>query len=815
MLAPGAVIDRYELVAPIGEGGMAQVWAARQRGKHGFEKLVALKAIHPRFAEDPKFRAMFLDEARLVSALEHNHVAQVFDLGEQQSLLFLVMEYVDGESLSALLVSAGKRLGHVATVPPGTALRIVADVCAGLHAAHKLTDENGKPRGVVHRDVSPQNILLGLRGDVKLIDFGIALMRDRVVGDTDEGSLKGKLHYMAPEQAKRERVGPQSDVFAAGAVLYRMLAGKPPYDGGTEAMTLHMLVSGKPPAPLPDSVNPLVQAIVDRALSLDPGDRYDSAAAMQNALEGAIAELGYIPNIAAWVKENTSDRARARRAELAAKKKDAPPPAVPDLATAMPTPSARSSEPPSAPVIAKDRSFMDVRKIAADRAQESKAPPAQAREQEVLGDGGPKYVGPATIPRKRIANAPRLTMLAIGVVLLVALAALGLFLLPMVARDRAVAAAREIGIELTIERVGVGFSGVTMRGIRATFPRLPGVTATADEIYASGFSAQEVVVRGADVKMQGSVVDLAPELVLLVDRGRGHFAGKPGSPRKITIAGARVAWLDVFGPSWRIDGREVGLEVESKGRGVEEVRFAAGSFDVTTPKTQLGPWAYVVEHNPQTTRARLLFDPPVPDGPSALYVYGPNVAPQLTVKIPRSPVARLGLRPEELGLPADLGTEVAVTIEGGRAVSGRIEAPFKVELFGARLKGVKNPVDVKLEGAANGAPGKELALEKTVANVGPFVADVLGSLTPHDQGFRVDATFRTRPIGCDKIARAEAKSMGPFAATLQELAQKTGAVRVYGTANAAGLVKYDTKAPDDATFTFTTKDSCGLSLFGL
>ena len=227
MLTVGQHVDRYELVVPVGEGGMAQVWIARQRGKHGFEKLFALKAIHHRFADDPAFRAMFLDEARIANAIDHPNVAQVFDLGEQDNLLYLVMEYVDGDSLGAILSAIAKRNGEKrATVPPAIALRIIADVLAGLHAAHRLTSSSGELRGVVHRDISPSNILVSVRGDVKVIDFGIAHARDRAGGDTGVGSLKGKINYMAPEQALKEPLGPYTDVFGAGATLYRLLAGR-------------------------------------------------------------------------------------------------------------------------------------------------------------------------------------------------------------------------------------------------------------------------------------------------------------------------------------------------------------------------------------------------------------------------------------------------------------------------------------------------------------------------------------------------------------------------------------------------------------
>src|SRR3984957_17055844 len=170
-LVPGYKLGRYELLCPIAEGGMASVWAARQRGKHGFEKLVAIKTILPKFAADIRFQEMFLDEARIASRIEHLNVAQIFDLGEENDTLYLAMEYVDGEALSKLN-RACMRKG--VPIPTGLVLRVLADTCAGLHEAHELKDPSGKLLEIVHRDVSPHNVLVSSKGVAKLIDFGIA-----------------------------------------------------------------------------------------------------------------------------------------------------------------------------------------------------------------------------------------------------------------------------------------------------------------------------------------------------------------------------------------------------------------------------------------------------------------------------------------------------------------------------------------------------------------------------------------------------------------------------------------------------------------
>jgi eukaryotic-like serine/threonine-protein kinase len=315
-LVPGYRLDRYELICPIAMGGMATVWVARMQGKHGFERLVAVKSILAGYAADPTFQRMFLDEARIATRIEHTNVARILDLGEQSDVVYLVMEYVDGDALSRLhrvMVKKGQ------LIPPGIVLRVVADACGGLHAAHELRDKDGHPLGVVHRDVSPQNILVTSQGVAKLIDFGIAKAKNRVAGETSSGTLKGKVHYMAPEQALGRPVDRRADIWAVGSMLYHLLTGKLAYAGDNELHTLHILTSDKPLPPLPDTVPEPVAAIIKRAMSRSPEDRFATAAEMQDALERAIvqAALTTPTSTVSWfVKEHLSERVRSRQEAL-------------------------------------------------------------------------------------------------------------------------------------------------------------------------------------------------------------------------------------------------------------------------------------------------------------------------------------------------------------------------------------------------------------------------------------------------------------------------------------------------------------------
>ena len=289
VLVAGYKLDRYELLCPIASGGMATVWLAQLRGKRGFEKLFAVKTIRTELLEDPRFQEMFLDEARIASGIQHPNVAQILDLGEQRDVLFIVMEWVDGDSLAKVRRLLAKR---GAKLPVGIALRILADACAGLHAAHELRDQRGEPLGIVHRDVSPQNILVAASGAVKVIDFGIAKAQNRTQGETRTGVVKGKIQYMAPEQVKKGRtVDRRADIWSLGICLHELVAGRTPTDSDDDVEIIRKLLADEAPLLAEGLPDPVVR-VLEASMVLDPDARFPTAAGMQRALEGAMKELG-------------------------------------------------------------------------------------------------------------------------------------------------------------------------------------------------------------------------------------------------------------------------------------------------------------------------------------------------------------------------------------------------------------------------------------------------------------------------------------------------------------------------------------------
>jgi serine/threonine-protein kinase len=314
-LSRGSMLGKYELLLRIGRGGMATVWVALEHARNEEERrLVAVKAILSELASDPEFVKMFLDEGRLVQCIAHKNVVEVYEVGEAAGVMFMAMEWVEGDSLHALISEAGKRK----PIPPEMAVRIVADAAAGLHAAHEVKNASGERLGVVHRDVSPHNILIGTDGQIKLVDFGVAKAIDRLSDVTSAGQLKGKFGYMSPEQAMARPTDRRSDVFALGIVLFELTTGRRLFRGEHDAETLHLVVSGEIPKPtkLESGYPPRLERIVLRALERDRAKRYQTAADFKNDLEAYLkGEHIVVPRagIAALLKRVLGARIEQRR----------------------------------------------------------------------------------------------------------------------------------------------------------------------------------------------------------------------------------------------------------------------------------------------------------------------------------------------------------------------------------------------------------------------------------------------------------------------------------------------------------------------
>ncbi|HWB75454.1 MAG TPA: serine/threonine-protein kinase [Nannocystaceae bacterium] len=282
----GRLVGRYELLHRLGHGGMATVYLGRAVGTAGFEKLVAVKVIHPHLANEPDFVEMFLDEARIAARIRHPHVVEILDLGREDDVFFMVMEYVEGDTLASL-VKELRKAGELLPVP--VLLRVVADACEGLAAAHDLVDPDGVPYHLVHRDVSPHNLLVGLDGRVRVVDFGIMKAAGKR-STTLTGQLRGKLPYMSPEQARGQQIDRRTDLFALGAVLWELITNERLFGGETDSEILTRVCDCEIPdiTKLRNDLPPELVRVVQRALSPDLERRYRDAHEMLRDVRTAL-----------------------------------------------------------------------------------------------------------------------------------------------------------------------------------------------------------------------------------------------------------------------------------------------------------------------------------------------------------------------------------------------------------------------------------------------------------------------------------------------------------------------------------------------
>jgi serine/threonine-protein kinase len=308
-------LGRYEIAGQLAMGGMAEILLGRLLGPSGFERAVVIKRVLPHLSQHSAFVSMFVDEARIASRIHHPNVVHVEELVSDQNELYLVMEYLEGEPVSALLRRTTVRNRELDAY---LATYVVAEACAGLHAAHELTDADGARLHLVHRDVSPQNIFLTYGGSVKVLDFGIAKAADRIT-QTEAGVLKGKFEYMSPEQCLGRRLDRRSDVFGLGVVLFEMLTRVRLFKRASQVATIRAVVDDAIPRPseLAPGLHPKLDAVCARALSREPEDRFASAAEMRRELLDAARAMGGDPMpeaaLSRFMQELFADRIEEKR----------------------------------------------------------------------------------------------------------------------------------------------------------------------------------------------------------------------------------------------------------------------------------------------------------------------------------------------------------------------------------------------------------------------------------------------------------------------------------------------------------------------
>jgi serine/threonine protein kinase len=284
----GVTFGKYEIIRRIATGGMAEIFLARERQIEGFERPVVIKKVLPQFAKEKELSQMFLQEARTAALLEHANIVRIYGLGQEQGIFYIAMEYVHGETLSEVWKRGVQRK---LLLPLPYTLQLIADAAKGLDHAHKKKDLNGRPLQIVHRDVSPQNVMVSFEGVVKIVDFGIAKAANKLQA-TNAGIIKGKFAYMSPEQARGEPVDARSDIFALGILLYELTSGKRLFRAPSDVQTIQMVANADvmPPSKRIPQYPKGLEKIVMTALAAKPVDRFQDAKAFSDALEGYLRE---------------------------------------------------------------------------------------------------------------------------------------------------------------------------------------------------------------------------------------------------------------------------------------------------------------------------------------------------------------------------------------------------------------------------------------------------------------------------------------------------------------------------------------------
>ena len=290
----GVRFGKYVLLNRIAVGGMAEIFLARQEGLEGFEKTICIKRIRPHLSSQPNFVRMFLNEAKLAAQLNHPNIVTIYDLGRINDSYFIAMEYISGRDMSRIIPKAEKA---EIPFPMIYALKIASNCCEGLYYAHTKTDAYGNPLHVVHRDITPENVLVGFNGTVKIVDFGIAKASTQLE-QTRAGEIKGKLSYMSPEQAMGQQLDHRSDIFSLGAVMYEWVTGYKLFTGENEMAILKSIIDGKiyPPSYFKEDVPEAVERILMKALEKDREARYQSAWEMQFDIDTYVAGSHFSPS---------------------------------------------------------------------------------------------------------------------------------------------------------------------------------------------------------------------------------------------------------------------------------------------------------------------------------------------------------------------------------------------------------------------------------------------------------------------------------------------------------------------------------------
>jgi len=768
---------KYAVFDELASGGMASVFLACRLGPGESPRVVAVKKMFEQFAKKPEFVTMFLDEAHIAARIRHPNVVTTYEFLRVPDSLAIVMELVLGVSFQDLTEISEER---ARLTPPEITSAVLRDALLGLHAAHEAKDDHGNPFGLVHRDVSPHNILVGKDGVARVIDFGIAKAAGRLQV-TDVGVMKGKFAYMAPEQIRVADVDRRVDVYASGLVLWEALTGRGLFHGEAAVDLLSKRADGTVVIPPPSSANPAlsrrVDAVVMRALEPDRVKRFATAREMADALTAVIAPAT-ARDVAAWVeslaksklreletKRNEVETAYAAgelagltgappsSAALVANAPAAPDLAIPDLlppprssARSLPSdaapPSKRKPVAPPAPVggldTFGDAEIPDVRlDLAVSEPPRSRASPVSVR---VPG-------GPVSSRTSRSVEAPRRARGGHGKLLLFFLiAAIGTAAWtfgPAFLRSAVMNAAARRGVVVAVDRIEPRSGGLALTGVTVSLAGVNDLTLKAAEVDLGldwQGSVQKIFAPGFEITFKGNVADLAT-----------HFDAwrkQPHLPLALDAKAGHILWSDPIVPGVQVEGIGASLSVGALGEGALHLEIP--SVTLGMPQGNVGPWRAIVDSTIDETKVTVALDRSKLDGPPNIaFVARPALGSVLTATIPRTKVLRVGL-PVEL-VHAGPDPELELALEGEVQPSDtRLSAHATLSLFGVPTPtgaGTTTPVDLTFEVAIAGDTSRPLNIDPGTITVGKNKMRMTGDVAFEHDGLRIEVYRPSPPKG--------------------------------------------------------------------
>ncbi|MBP9112398.1 MAG: serine/threonine protein kinase [Polyangiaceae bacterium] len=848
-------LSRYMLFGQIASGGMATVHVGRLLGATGFSKIVAIKRLHREYASETEFAKMFIDEAKLASRINHPNVVQTLDVLEELGEVLIVMELIRGASLGRIARSL-RTTGTMIPVP--IVLSIVVGALQGLHAAHEALSESGDPLNIIHRDMSPQNILLSTDGIAKVLDFGIAKASVQL-HLTQGGEVKGKLAYMAPEQITGDpSMDRRADIFSMGVVLWQLLTGRKlfesDYTGG--------IFERSKPIDIPlvsatrEDVSPALEAVVRKALSHQKEDRYSTAREFAIALEGS-AGIATQSSVAEWLHsvcaaeiKKEDDRIRVlessarndagalptssgeiRTVQVSARAPDRAKPAVlksvrpgPDTTAEtsildrredertpgnvprpldLPVPSGRREKDASLPSIFSSDKIVayaatgELRGLANtnEGAAYSNPPPPRP-----TGVPLPHELLPSEKPKKkRSLGKVFLSVAWKSMFVLVIVAVILFFLSPRILQAAYQDRVRSYGLDLSVRGIDLTLGGYSLREVVVSSKDAPGITLlmpTFELPFVEAWKGELPVLQEAEILLEGSHVDLTKAATTLQNR----ISRK--APVTLQFKSARFVWGKLVGGSTKLDVSDLdGSFVLGTETSLDRAEWAAKSLRLAAPNVSFGPYAFRGKWAPNDWSASI--DLNTSGGAKCVMEEKANTF-SIHVHGDRALAPALGVSKKTVGALVDESPELTLDASYVRNEK-KIKFAVHTILTGARYKGA-GQVKLQFDASGEGDLGNPIET-RGIGTYGPFPIRLWGKTVVGSESTRFDWSYRSAPTPCDATEGPALDSI-----RVADLEAKIRRNPGPGTSSISGVFSADTRTLAELAFTLVPMGKCSPGL---